>query len=533
MTSGGPDSCSRSPGRRRSSCSLRVAAGALARRRGGGWPRPCSFPRGRGRGALRGRCLHAASSAAFSPTIPPTAAVAGARSWRSSLVAAGVAWERVRARRTRAALARLVVDLGASPSAGGLARAARGHARRPVAAAALQPRRRRRLDRRRRPDARATHRTRGAARPRRSSPAAVEIAAVVHRRGLLDDPALAEEIAAAARLALEHERLHALAPRPPGELRLACADRRDRRRRAPTARARSPRRRPATPRHARARRPARPPPARRRRAGARRRTRRVPSEELHAAVGELRELAHGLFPAVLADEGLGAGARGACRARAAARRPGAARGALHGAGRVGRLLPRRRDAAARRRRRPRGRRPAPATGGSSSTSRARASSRARRPSSRIASAPLGGDADRRPASPARGVAVRVVIADDEVLLRDGLARLLEDAGFEVVGPLRRRRRAAAHGRRAPARRRARRHPHAAPPRRRRPASPPRRSAAGTPRSAFSCSHTTSSRATRCGCSRRLPERAGYLLKERVSDSPCSPTRCSASTRASA
>jgi DNA-binding NarL/FixJ family response regulator len=29
--------------------------------------------------------------------------------------------------------------------------------------------------------------------------------------------------------------------------------------------------------------------------------------------------------------------------------------------------------------------------------------------------------------------MRVVIADDEALLRDGLARLLEDAGFEVVG----------------------------------------------------------------------------------------------------
>src|SRR5918993_2939790 len=29
--------------------------------------------------------------------------------------------------------------------------------------------------------------------------------------------------------------------------------------------------------------------------------------------------------------------------------------------------------------------------------------------------------------------MRVVIADDEALLRDGLARLLEDAGFEVIG----------------------------------------------------------------------------------------------------
>jgi len=29
--------------------------------------------------------------------------------------------------------------------------------------------------------------------------------------------------------------------------------------------------------------------------------------------------------------------------------------------------------------------------------------------------------------------MRVLIADDEALLRDGLARLLQDAGFEVVG----------------------------------------------------------------------------------------------------
>ena len=29
--------------------------------------------------------------------------------------------------------------------------------------------------------------------------------------------------------------------------------------------------------------------------------------------------------------------------------------------------------------------------------------------------------------------VRVVIAEDSVLLRDGIARLLEQAGFEVVG----------------------------------------------------------------------------------------------------
>ena len=39
--------------------------------------------------------------------------------------------------------------------------------------------------------------------------------------------------------------------------------------------------------------------------------------------------------------------------------------------------------------------------------------------------------------------MRIVIAEDSVLLREGLARLLTEAGFEVVGRRRRRRRAAA------------------------------------------------------------------------------------------
>ena len=37
-----------------------------------------------------------------------------------------------------------------------------------------------------------------------------ELAALVHRSGLFEDPALAAEVAAAARLALEHERLNAI-----------------------------------------------------------------------------------------------------------------------------------------------------------------------------------------------------------------------------------------------------------------------------------------------------------------------------------
>ena len=112
--------------------------------------------------------------------------------------------------------------------------------------------------------------------------------------------------------------------------------------------------------------------------------------------------------------------------------------------------------------------------------------------------------------------MRVVIADDEMLLREGLARLLADAGVEVVGTVGT------------------------------PTScceveltrpdvaivdirmPPTHTDEGlvaaqeiraraSRRSACSCSRTTSSRTTRCGCSRSTPSGAGYLLKERVSD----------------
>ncbi len=60
---------------------------------------------------------------------------------------------------------------------------------------------------------------------------------------------------------------------------------------------------------------------------------------------------------------------------------------------------------------------------------------------------------RRRHARAGGDAVRVVIAEDSVLLREGLARLLADAGFDVVGAVRRRRRAAAQGAQLRARRR--------------------------------------------------------------------------------
>jgi signal transduction histidine kinase len=124
------------------------------------------------------------------------------------LVAGGVAWERVRARRTRDQLAELVVELGRSPPTGGL---------RDQLAQAFGD-----------PSLQLLHAldddagwVDGDGRPARipdDSGRAVtrvlaggrELSAIVHRPGLLEDPAVAEELADAARLALEHERLGAI-----------------------------------------------------------------------------------------------------------------------------------------------------------------------------------------------------------------------------------------------------------------------------------------------------------------------------------
>ena len=92
--------------------------------------------------------------------------------------------------------------------------------------------------------------------------------------------------------------------------------------------------------------------------------------------------------------------------------------------------------------------------------------------------------------------IRVVIAEDSVLLREGLARLLEESGFEVAGRGRRRRGPAAQGRRAQARRRGGRRPDAPVAHRRgvaRGASDPLRP---TPERASSSSPSTSRRPTR-------------------------------------
>ena len=110
--------------------------------------------------------------------------------------------------------------------------------------------------------------------------------------------------------------------------------------------------------------------------------------------------------------------------------------------------------------------------------------------------------------------MRVVIAEDSVLLREGLARVLADAGIEVAARWATRMRSTTQCARA-ARRRRRRRPHAADADRRgRPRRPrdPRRSTR----------RWRSSSSRRCVEARHAlelfseqPEGFGYLLKDRV------------------
>ena len=113
--------------------------------------------------------------------------------------------------------------------------------------------------------------------------------------------------------------------------------------------------------------------------------------------------------------------------------------------------------------------------------------------------------------------MRVVLADDSVLLREGIARLLEDAGFEVVAQSRHRRRSPPPRRHAQARRRARRHPDAADADGRGAPRGARRSASGGPTRACSCSPSTSSPRYAMELLGENAEGVGYLLKDRVSD----------------
>jgi signal transduction histidine kinase len=217
----------------------------------------------------------------------------------------GVAWSWLLRRRTRSVMARLVVEVGGSPPPGGL---------RDVLARSLGD-----------PDLRVAYRLLNPGRfvdaeGMPVDPAAPEgkavtqlarqgqtMAMLVHRQGLLDDPAVVDEVVSATRLALENERLQA-------EVFAQLEDLRASRARI-IATGDAERRRLERDLHD---------GAQQRLVGlslalrlARAALGRVPDPKvialidqadvaLRMAINELRELAHGIFPAVLTDEGLGA-----------------------------------------------------------------------------------------------------------------------------------------------------------------------------------------------------------------------------------
>jgi signal transduction histidine kinase len=208
------------------------------------------------------------------------------------LLAAATAWEPLRRRRARAQLATLVVELADAPP-GGL---------RDSLADALGD-----------PDLQLLYRTDESewVRPD-GTPAGAPgddatqlvagdavVGALIHLPGLLDDPALRDELSSAARLALEHERLQGAARKQLADLRASRA--------RLVAAGDAERRRLERDLHD----------------GAQQRLVSVAislglaaragdaelawaQRELKNAVAELRELAHGIYPAVLAEEGLAA-----------------------------------------------------------------------------------------------------------------------------------------------------------------------------------------------------------------------------------
>lgn len=218
-----------------------------------------------------------------------------------ALVAAGAAWGRWRTRRTRSALGRLVVDFGAAPSPGGVRERLASRFDDP----SLELRFARNDDTWIDADGRPTTLvTGGGSEVTRVAIGGEVVCAVIHRQGLFDDPALATQLAAVARLALHHEWLQAVRRAHLEEMRasrariVAAADG-ERRRLERDLHDGAQQRLVALAVGIRL--------ARRRTAAER------PSlaaaladceEQLGLAVDELRAVANGLFPAVLGDEGL-------------------------------------------------------------------------------------------------------------------------------------------------------------------------------------------------------------------------------------
>ena len=219
------------------------------------------------------------------------------------VLATGVAWNWVRNRRARSAVARLVVDLAHSPAPGGLRDVLAGSVGDPDLVLAYPLSTTARLvDAQGQPVALDDRRQQT-----RLMQDGQVVAVLAHASGLLDDEQLVDEVAAAARLALENERLQA-------EVRARLEELRASRARIVEA-GDAERRRLERDLHD---------GAQQRLVGLSLSLRLARSQltdhadpealaflneadaELRQAIAELRELAHGIFPAVLADEGLAA-----------------------------------------------------------------------------------------------------------------------------------------------------------------------------------------------------------------------------------
>jgi signal transduction histidine kinase len=214
-------------------------------------------------------------------------------------LALGVSWEWVRGRRTRSALARLVVELAASPPPGGLG-AILADTLDDSSLQLLYPL----------PDGRHVDARGRPAQPRQEQAVTPlvrggrTVALLAHRPGLLDDPGLVDELATTARLALENERLQA-------QVRAQLEDLRASRTRI-VEQGDAERRRLERNLHdgAQQRLVSLALSLRLARLGCETETDAAALEQAEAevrqALAELRGLAHGLYPAALTEEGLGA-----------------------------------------------------------------------------------------------------------------------------------------------------------------------------------------------------------------------------------
>jgi signal transduction histidine kinase len=238
---------------------------------------------------------------AFLSNDPTDRALRLAEAGALALVAAGVALARWRARRTRAALAQLVLDIGAAPAPGEL----RAWLAESLGDPSLELLHRldsgEWIDAEGRPTALPTGGDRDTTHVRAGGE---DVLAVVHRPGLFDDPGLLSELVTTARLALEHEALHAARRAHLEDLRASRA--------RLVAAADAKRRELERDLHdgAQQRLVAMALSIRLARRGIAADDRQLEArlgeaeDGVRAAVVQLREVAHGLFPAVLAEEGL-------------------------------------------------------------------------------------------------------------------------------------------------------------------------------------------------------------------------------------